>query len=84
MHTCRSCLSSMETPEPGAADGEERLVELRPRTRSNPEGAEDRRSSTGSLGGSLGGGQPGGGHEPRQPSARSGQPGGGGGRGLHQ
>ncbi|XP_070765141.1 BRISC and BRCA1-A complex member 1 isoform X2 [Enoplosus armatus] len=41
----------METPEPGPADGEERLVELRPRTRSNPEGAEDRRSSTGSLGG---------------------------------
>lgn len=38
-------------PEPGPADGEERLVELRPRTRSNPEGAEDRRSSTGSLGG---------------------------------
>lgn len=26
-------------------------MELRPRTRSNPEGAEDRRSSTGSLGG---------------------------------
>lgn len=42
---------SMETPEPGPADGEELLVELRPRTRSNPEGAEDRRSSTGSLGG---------------------------------
>lgn len=41
----------METPEPGPADGEERLVDLRPRTRSNPEGAEDRRSSTGSLGG---------------------------------
>lgn len=41
----------METPEPGPADGEERLVELRPRTRSNPEGAEDRRNSTGSLGG---------------------------------
>ncbi|XP_026002149.1 BRISC and BRCA1-A complex member 1 [Astatotilapia calliptera] len=41
----------MDTPEPGQADGEERLVELRPRTRSNPEGAEDRRSSTGSLGG---------------------------------
>lgn len=41
----------METPEQGPADGEERLVELRPRTRSNPEGAEDRRSSTGSLGG---------------------------------
>ncbi|XP_061540394.1 BRISC and BRCA1-A complex member 1 isoform X2 [Phycodurus eques] len=41
----------METPEPGPADGEERQVELRPRTRSNPEGAEDRRSSTGSLGG---------------------------------
>ncbi|CAG00761.1 unnamed protein product, partial [Tetraodon nigroviridis] len=41
----------METPEPGPADGEERLVELRPRTRSNPEGAEDRRDSTGSLGG---------------------------------
>ncbi|CAL8306839.1 unnamed protein product [Lota lota] len=40
----------METPEPGPADGEERLVELRPRTRSNPEGAEDRRSSTGSVG----------------------------------
>ncbi|GLD49807.1 BRISC and BRCA1-A complex member 1 [Lates japonicus] len=52
---CRACCSqttvSMETPEPGPADGEERLVELRPRTRSNPEGAEDRRSSTGSLGG---------------------------------
>ncbi|KAL4658842.1 BRISC and BRCA1-A complex member 1 isoform X1 [Arapaima gigas] len=32
----------METSEPGPADGEERLVELRPRTRSNPEGAEDR------------------------------------------
>lgn len=42
---------SMETPEPGPADGEERMVELRPRTRSNPEGAEDRRGSTGSLGG---------------------------------
>lgn len=41
----------METTEQGPADGEERLVELRPRTRSNPEGAEDRRSSTGSLGG---------------------------------
>nr|XP_057928343.1 BRISC and BRCA1-A complex member 1 [Doryrhamphus excisus] len=41
----------METPEPGPADGEERLVDLRPRTRSNPEGAEDRRGSTGSLGG---------------------------------
>lgn len=41
----------METPEPGPADGEERMVELRPRTRSNPEGAEDRRGSTGSLGG---------------------------------
>lgn len=41
----------METPEPGPADGEERVVELRPRTRSNPEGAEDRRSSNGSLGG---------------------------------
>ncbi|XP_041912341.1 BRISC and BRCA1-A complex member 1 [Alosa sapidissima] len=40
----------METPEPGPADGEERVVELRPRTRSNPEGAEDRRSSNGSLG----------------------------------
>ncbi|KAJ7986224.1 hypothetical protein DPEC_G00337740 [Dallia pectoralis] len=40
----------METSEPGLADGEERSVELRPRTRSNPEGAEDRRSSTGSLG----------------------------------
>lgn len=43
----------METPEPGPADGEERLVELRPRTRSNPEGAEDRRNSTGSLGGNT-------------------------------
>ncbi|XP_051929903.1 BRISC and BRCA1-A complex member 1 isoform X2 [Hippocampus zosterae] len=41
----------METSEPGPADGEEHQVELRPRTRSNPEGAEDRRSSTGSLGG---------------------------------
>ena len=40
----------METPEPGPADGEERVVDLRPRTRSNPEGAEDRRSSNGSLG----------------------------------
>ncbi|XP_030640632.1 BRISC and BRCA1-A complex member 1 [Chanos chanos] len=39
----------METSEQGPADGEERLVELRPRTRSNPEGAEDRRSSNGSL-----------------------------------
>lgn len=39
----------METPEPGQADGEERMMDLRPRTRSNPEGAEDRRSSTGSL-----------------------------------
>ncbi|XP_028672409.2 BRISC and BRCA1-A complex member 1 [Erpetoichthys calabaricus] len=35
----------MEVPETGPADGEERIVELRPRTRSNPEGAEDRRSS---------------------------------------
>ncbi|XP_041086960.1 BRISC and BRCA1-A complex member 1-like [Polyodon spathula] len=35
----------MEVPEPGPADGAERLVELRPRTRSNPEGAEDRRNS---------------------------------------
>lgn len=43
----------METSEPGPADGEERLVELRPRTRSNPEGAEDRRNSTGSLGGNT-------------------------------
>ncbi len=43
----------METPEPGQADGEERMVELRPRTRSNPEGAEDLRSSTGSLNNSL-------------------------------
>ncbi|CAJ1060929.1 BRISC and BRCA1-A complex member 1 [Xyrichtys novacula] len=41
----------MEAPEQGPADGEERMVELRPRTRSNPEGAEDRRSSTGSIGG---------------------------------
>ncbi|KAG9350722.1 hypothetical protein JZ751_024611 [Albula glossodonta] len=39
----------METPEPGPADGEERLVELRPRTRSNPEGAEDRRSIGGGI-----------------------------------
>lgn len=44
-------VGAMETPEPGPADGEERVVELRPRTRSNPEGAEDRRSSNGSLGG---------------------------------
>lgn len=29
-------------------------MELRPRTRSNPEGAEDRRASTGSLGGNSG------------------------------
>ncbi|CAL9696466.1 unnamed protein product [Knipowitschia caucasica] len=43
----------METPEPGPANGEEHVVELRPRTRSNPEGAEDRRGSTGSLGGSI-------------------------------
>uniref|UniRef100_A0A671MLQ6 BRISC and BRCA1-A complex member 1 n=1 Tax=Sinocyclocheilus anshuiensis TaxID=1608454 RepID=A0A671MLQ6_9TELE len=43
----------METPEPSQADGEERMMELRPRTRSNPEGAEDRRSSTGSLNNSL-------------------------------
>ncbi|KAJ8277406.1 hypothetical protein GJAV_G00074810 [Gymnothorax javanicus] len=42
--------AAMNTPEPGPADGEERLVELRPRTRSNPEGAEDRRSSSGSNG----------------------------------
>uniref|UniRef100_A0A672K673 Uncharacterized protein n=1 Tax=Sinocyclocheilus grahami TaxID=75366 RepID=A0A672K673_SINGR len=35
----------METPEPGQADGEERMMELRPRTRSNPEGAEDRLAS---------------------------------------
>ncbi|XP_072295288.1 BRISC and BRCA1-A complex member 1 [Eucyclogobius newberryi] len=48
----------METPEPGPADGEERMVELRPRTRSNPEGAEDRRGSTGSLGGNSGVGVP--------------------------
>ncbi|XP_076880537.1 BRISC and BRCA1-A complex member 1 [Brachyhypopomus gauderio] len=39
----------METSDPGPADGEERMVELRPRTRSNPEGAEDRRSTNGSL-----------------------------------
>ncbi|XP_063056580.1 BRISC and BRCA1-A complex member 1 [Engraulis encrasicolus] len=45
----------MEGLEPGLADGEERLVDLRPRTRSNPEGAEDRRSSNGSLGGGVGG-----------------------------
>ena len=51
-------LVSMETPEPGLADGEERLVELRPRTRSNPEGAEDRRSSMGSLGGNMSSPQP--------------------------
>lgn len=43
------CQVAMETPEPGQADGEERMMDLRPRTRSNPEGAEDRRSSTGSL-----------------------------------
>lgn len=43
----------METPEPGQADGEERMMDLRPRTRSNPEGAEDRRSSNGSLNNSL-------------------------------
>lgn len=43
----------METTEPGQADGEERMMDLRPRTRSNPEGAEDRRSSTGSLNSSL-------------------------------
>ncbi|XP_062868680.1 BRISC and BRCA1-A complex member 1 [Trichomycterus rosablanca] len=39
----------MEGSDPGLADGEERMVELRPRTRSNPEGAEDRRSSNGGL-----------------------------------
>ncbi|TRZ01427.1 hypothetical protein DNTS_015163 [Danionella cerebrum] len=44
---------AMETPEPGQADGEERMIDLRPRTRSNPEGAEDRRSSTGSPNNSL-------------------------------
>uniref|UniRef100_A0A3B4ALL7 BRISC and BRCA1-A complex member 1 n=1 Tax=Periophthalmus magnuspinnatus TaxID=409849 RepID=A0A3B4ALL7_9GOBI len=49
---------SMDTPEPGPADGEERMVELRPRTRSNPEGAEDRRGSTGSLGGNSNGSIP--------------------------
>uniref|UniRef100_A0A3B4AN56 BRISC and BRCA1-A complex member 1 n=1 Tax=Periophthalmus magnuspinnatus TaxID=409849 RepID=A0A3B4AN56_9GOBI len=48
----------MDTPEPGPADGEERMVELRPRTRSNPEGAEDRRGSTGSLGGNSNGSIP--------------------------
>ncbi|KTF78800.1 hypothetical protein cypCar_00012292 [Cyprinus carpio] len=64
----------METPEPGQADGEERMVELRPRTRSNPEGAEDRRSSTGSLNNSAaprhhaGRGQPGGGEGDRRPT----------------
>lgn len=39
----------MESTDPGPADGEERMTELRPRTRSNPEGAEDRRSSNGGL-----------------------------------
>lgn len=39
----------MEGLDPGLADGEERAVELRPRTRSNPEGAEDRRSSNGGM-----------------------------------
>lgn len=39
----------MESADPGPADGEERMAELRPRTRSNPEGAEDRRSSNGGL-----------------------------------
>lgn len=39
----------MESTDPGPADGEERMAELRPRTRSNPEGAEDRRSSNGGL-----------------------------------
>ncbi|XP_058256967.1 BRISC and BRCA1-A complex member 1 [Hemibagrus wyckioides] len=39
----------MEGADPGPADGEERMAELRPRTRSNPEGAEDRRSSNGGL-----------------------------------
>lgn len=42
-------LSEMEGSEPGPADGEERITDLRPRTRSNPEGAEDRRSSDGGL-----------------------------------
>ncbi|KAJ8408306.1 hypothetical protein AAFF_G00257200 [Aldrovandia affinis] len=52
--SCKSCWTlrvAMDTPEPGPADGEERQVELRPRTRSNPEGAEDRRSSSGSISG---------------------------------
>lgn len=39
----------MESTDPGPADGEERMTELRPRTRSNPEGAEDRQSSNGGL-----------------------------------
>lgn len=39
----------MESADPGPADGEERMAELRPRTRSNPEGAEDRQSSNGGL-----------------------------------
>lgn len=39
----------MESTDPSPADGEERMAELRPRTRSNPEGAEDRRSSNGGL-----------------------------------
>ncbi|XP_051531528.1 BRISC and BRCA1-A complex member 1-like [Myxocyprinus asiaticus] len=43
----------METPEPGQADGEEQMMDLRPSTRSNPEGAEDWRSSNGSLNNSL-------------------------------
>ncbi|XP_028818489.1 BRISC and BRCA1-A complex member 1 [Denticeps clupeoides] len=43
----------METADPGPADGEERVVELRPRTRSNPEGAEDRRSSGSGNGNSM-------------------------------
>ncbi|XP_023699674.1 BRISC and BRCA1-A complex member 1 [Paramormyrops kingsleyae] len=39
----------METSEPGQADGEERPAEPRPRTRSNPEGAEDRSISSSSA-----------------------------------
>ncbi|TSM94643.1 BRISC and BRCA1-A complex member 1 [Bagarius yarrelli] len=39
----------MDSADPGPADGEERMADLRPRTRSNPEGAEDRRNSNGGL-----------------------------------
>ncbi|XP_043946573.1 BRISC and BRCA1-A complex member 1 isoform X2 [Protopterus annectens] len=42
----------MDTSETENVDGEEPTIELRPRTRSNPEGAEDRRSNPQSIVGS--------------------------------